>query len=187
MIMTKHQKLFMLAVVLIAIFLIPATLIAEETVVELKERIIDIQNKGKLGFRNFTRCENIITYGSYVQATDNKVKAGSKLLFYYEPENVFTNRRGKTFQIWYTQDLIVKDADGEELLNSPDLLNFNYQTITPVLDLYATNSLELGDLPPGKYEFIAVIHDKLKKTSSTMSYVFEIVAAEKPEVAGSEK
>jgi len=185
--MTKHQKLFMLAVVLIAIFLIPATLIAEETVVELKERIIDIQNKGKLGFRNFTRCENIITYGSYVQATDNKVKAGSKLLFYYEPENVFTNRRGKTFQIWYTQDLIVKDADGDELLNSPDLLNFNYQTITPVLDLYATNSLELGDLPPGKYEFIAVIHDKLKKTSSTMSYVFEIVAAEKPEVAGSEK
>ena len=185
--MTKHQKLFMLAVVLIAIFLIPATLIAEETVVELKERIIDIQNKGELGFRNFTRCENIITYGSYVQATDNKVKAGTKLLFYYEPENVFTNRRGKTFQIWYTQDLIVKDADGEELLNSPDLLNFNYQTITPVLDLYATNSLDLGNLPPGKYEFIAVIHDKLKKISATMSYVFEIVPTEKPEVAGSEK
>ena len=178
MIMTKHQKLFMLAVVLIAIFLIPATLIAEETVKELKERIIDIQNKGELGFRNFTRCENIITYGSYVQATDNKVKAGTKLLFYYEPENVFTNRRGKTFQIWYTQDLIVKDADGEELLNSPDLLNFNYQTITPVLDLYATNSLDLGNLPPGKYEFIAVIHDKLKKTSARMSYVFEIVPAE---------
>ena len=185
--MTKYRNIFILIAVLIAICLIPTTLIAEETVKELKERIIDIQNKGELGFRNFTRCENIITYGSYVQATDNKVKAGTKLLFYYEPENVFTNRRGKTFQIWYTQDLIVKDADGEELLNSPDLLNFNYQTITPVLDLYATNSLDLGNLPPGKYEFIAVIHDKLKKTSATMSYVFEIVAAEKPEVAGSEK
>jgi len=176
--MTKHQKLFILTTGLIVICLIPATLIAEETVKELKERIIKIQNKGTLGFRNFTRCENIITYGSYVPATDNKIKAGSELLFYYEPENVFTNQRDGTFQIWYTQDLIVKDAEGNELLNSPDLLNFNYQTIAPVLDLYATNSLALGDLPPGKYEFIAVINDKLKKSSATMSYVFEIVPAE---------
>ena len=176
--MTDRRKIFMITAVLLTIFVIPMTLVAEETVVELKERIIDIQNKGKLGFRNFTRCDNIITYGSYVAAPDNKVKAGTELLFYYEPENVFTNRRDKTFQIWYTQDLIVKTADGEELLNSPDLLNFNYQTIAPVLDLYATNSLDLGDLPPGKYEFIAIINDKLKKTSATMSYIFEIVPAE---------
>ena len=167
-----------LASAVIACLILPATIIAENTVEELKEKIIDIQNKGKLGFRNFTRCDNIITYGSYVAAPDNRVKAGTKLLFYYEPENVFTNRRNKTFQIWYTQDLIVKTADGEELLNSPDLLNFNYQTIAPVLDLYATNSLDLGDLPPGKYEFIAIINDKLKKTSATMSYVFEIIPAE---------
>lgn len=150
----------------------------EETVFELKERIIDIQNKGKLGFRNFTRCNNIITYGSYVPAPDNKVKAGSKLLFYYEPENIFTNRRNGSYQIWYTQDLIVKDSEGNELLNSPDLLNFNYQTVTPVLDLYATNSLDLNGLPPGKYEFIAVIHDKLKNTSAQKSYIFEVVPDE---------
>ena len=174
------MKNIWLSGVMIACLILPATIIAEETVEELKEKIIDIQNKGELGFRNFTRCDNIITYGSYVPAADNKVEAGSKLLFYYEPANVFTNRRDKTFQIWYTQDLIVKDAEGEELLNSPELLNFNYQTITPVLDLYATNSLDLGDLPPGKYEFVAVIHDKLKKTSARMSYIFEIVAAAKP-------
>jgi len=172
------MKRFWLIGVVIACLIIPATIIAEETVEKLKEQIIDIQNKGKLGFRNFTRCDNIITYGSYVPATDNKVEAGSKLLFYYEPENVFTNRRDETFQIWYPQDLIVKDAEGEELLNSPELLNFNYQTVAPVLDLYATNSLDLGDLPPGKYEFIAVLHDKLKKTSKTISYVFEIVPVE---------
>lgn len=177
-----YHKGFLVSTVLAVTLLFAAatTLRAEETVTELKERIINIQNKGKLGFRNFTRCENIITYGSYVPAADNKVKAGSKLLFYYEPENVFTNRRGGSYQIWYTQDLIVLDADGDELLNSPELLNFNYQTVTPVLDLYATNSLDLGDLPPGKYAFVAVLHDKLKKTSARISYVFEIVAAAKP-------
>jgi len=173
------MKRLWLVGVMIVCLIIPASIIAEETVEELKDKIIDIQNKGKLGFRNFTRCDNIITYGSYVPAADNKVEAGSKLLFYYEPANVFTNRRDDTFQIWYTQDLIVKDAEGEELLNSPELLNFNYQTVAPVLDLYATNSLDLGDLPAGKYEFIAVLHDKLKKASKTISYVFEIVPAEK--------
>ncbi len=152
---------------------------AEETVTDLKEKIIEIQNKGQLGFRNFNRCVNIISYGSYVPAEGNKVPAGSKLLFYYEPENVFTNRLGGSYQIWFTQDFIVKDAAGNELLNSPELLNFNYQTKVPVLDLYATNSLDLDDLPPGKYEFIAVIHDKLKKTSATNSYFFEIVPVKK--------
>ncbi|MEA3505872.1 MAG: hypothetical protein U9R36_00010, partial [Elusimicrobiota bacterium] len=126
--MKNRRTIILLTAVLIAIYLIPTTLLGKETVEELKIKIIDIQNRGELGFRNFTRCENILSYGSYVEAPDNKITAGSKLLFYYEPENIFTNRRKGTFQVWYTQDLIVKDAEGNELLNSPDLLNFNYQT-----------------------------------------------------------
>jgi len=174
----KIGTILLLAVALVAGGLAPPALLAEDTVLGLKERIIDIQNKGKLGFNNFTRCENIITYGSYVPAVGNKLPQGSELLFYYEPANIFTNRRDNTYQSWYTQDVIVKNAQGEELLNSPELLNFNYQAVAPTLDLYATNSLDLGNLPVGKYEFTAILHDKLKKTSATKSYVFEIVPAE---------
>ena len=172
----KAKKSYLIGLIFLGVFLLIANAtIAQETVLELKERIIDIQNKGKLGFRNFTLCKNIITYGQYVSYPNNQVKAGSKIYFYYEPKNLFTNRRGNTYHIWYTQDLIVRDSNGKELLNSPNLLNFNHQSISPVLDLYAKNSLNLGKLPPGKYEFEAVIHDKLKATSAKTTFIFEII------------
>lgn len=76
---------------------------AQDNVMQLKEKIIDLQTQGELGFRNFTLCTN------------------------------------------------------------------------PVLDLYASNSLELGNLPPGTYQFKAVIHGKLKNKESSHTYTFKIV------------
>ena len=120
-------------------------------------------------------CSNIITYGQYVPYPNNQVKAGTKIYFYFEPENVFTNRLKGTYQTWFTQDMIVRTPKGEKLLDSPDALNFNMQSLAPVLDVWANNSLNLGGLPPGKYEFVAVIHDKLRKADATKVFPFEVV------------
>ncbi|MFH1941307.1 MAG: hypothetical protein ABIL68_04325 [bacterium] len=148
---------------------------AQETIAQLKDRIIDIQNTGELGFRNFTLCTNIIGYGQYVPAESNKVKAGSEVYFYYEPVNLYTNRRSNTYQIWFTQDMILQTQDGKEIYRGSEALNFNSLTTSPVLDVYATNSLNLGDLPPGKYRFLAAMHDKLKKVDASHSFDFEII------------
>jgi hypothetical protein len=149
--------------------------IAKDPILELKEKIIDLQNQGELGFREFTLCSNIIGYGQFVPYPDNKVKAGSEVYFYYEPVNIFTNRRSNTYQLWFTQDMIVLAENGDELLRANEALNFNYQTTSPVLDIFAKNTLTLGNLPSGKYKFIAVIHDKLKNTEAKHVYDFEIV------------
>ena len=149
--------------------------LAEDPILKLKEEIIDLQNQGDLGFREFTLCSNVIGYGQYVAYPENKVKAGSEVYFYYEPVNVFTNRRGGMYQIWFTQDMIVLTVEGEELLNLEEALNFNYQTTSPVLDIFAKNTLTLGNLPPGMYRFRAVIHDKLRNTEAGHSYDFEVV------------
>ena len=148
---------------------------AQDSILELKEKIIDLQNQGELGFREFTLCSNVIGYGQYVPYPDNKVKAGSEVYFYYEPVNVFTNRRAGMYQIWFTQDMIVLTEDGEELLNAEEALNFNYQTTSPVLDVFSKNTLTLGSLPPGNYQFKAVIHDKLKNSDAAFTYDFEVV------------
>jgi hypothetical protein len=164
----------MAAALILSLFALPAVR-GEDTVSSLKERIIDLQNEGQLGFRNFALCSNIITYGQYVPYATNKVKAGTKIYFYFEPENVFTNRLKGTYQVWFTQDMIVRTAKGDTLLDSPDALNFNMNSLAPVLDVWANNSLNLGDLPPGEYEFVAVIHDKLKKADATTVFPFEVV------------
>lgn len=169
----KNSALFCFALALSLFAAHP--LRAEETVLSLKERIIDIQNQGTLGFRNFTLCKNIITYGQYVPYPDNRVKSGSKIFFYYEPENVYTNRQNGIYHIWYTQSIIVKDADGKELLKSEEILNFNHQSISPVLDLYAKNSLNLGKVPPGTYQYEAILHDKLRGADARTTFVFEVI------------
>jgi hypothetical protein len=146
------------------VFLVAAPLVfgQADDILKLKEKIIELQNKGELGFRNFAICSNIIGFGSYVPVAAPAFKAGDQILFYYEPLNVFTSRREGLYEIWYTQDMIVLDAKGNVLLNKADALDFHYTSKTPVLDLYATNSLDVGGLAPGKYQFKAVLKDRLR-------------------------
>jgi hypothetical protein len=146
-----------------------------ETVEQLKERIIDKENAGKLGFRQFTLCTKAPAgIGQFEAAANNKVAAGSKLQFYYEPVNLTTRRADGSYQKWFTQDMIVRDGSGKELLRKEAALDFNYKTKTPVFDIFGTNSLSLGDLPAGKYEFEAVLHDQLSKQEARYVYKFEI-------------
>ena len=147
----------------------------DDEVIKLKEKIIDVQNEREPGFRNFLLCSNIVSFGQYVPAESNNVKAGSKLQFYYEPCNLYTNRKDNTYQIWYTQDMILSNDAGEEIYRKDNALNFNYQTLSPVLDVYAENSLDLGDLASGKYIYSAIIHDKLKNVSAEYKYEFEVI------------
>jgi hypothetical protein len=143
-------------------------------IIALKEKIIALQNQGELGFRNFTICTNITGFGSYVPAASPVFKSGDQMHVYYEPDNVFTGRREGLFEVWYTQDMIVLDAKGEILLNKADALDFHYTSKLPVLDLYATNSLNFTGLPPGKYQYKAVLKDKLRNKEATKILEFRI-------------
>jgi hypothetical protein len=162
-------------IVIMILCIMPVSQAEDNPILKLKEKIIEIQNKGELGFRNFTACSNIISYGSYVPLPSSEIKSGSEFFVYYEPENVFTNKVQGLYEIWYGQDMIVLDGEGNILLNKENALDFHYKTKSPVLDLYAKNTLSLGNLPPGDYVFRAVIHDKLKKTRAQKDYKFKVV------------
>ena len=146
-----------------------------ERVLQLKDKIVDLQNKGELGFRNFNVCSKIFTFASYVPLKEAKVKQGGKLLVYFEPANLFTNKLDGRYDIWLTQDMIVQTEAGKLLLEKKDALVYRYNTASPVLDLYCKNTLTVGNLPLGKYIFKAVLHDKLKDANASKSIVFEVV------------
>ena len=144
-------------------------------ILRLKEKIIDLQNKGKLGFKDLTLCSKIISFGAYVPLQEPKIKRGGTLLVYYEPINVFTNRKKGTYEIWYTQDMILLNSKRKVIFKKEDALNFHYTFTSPVMDLYATNSLELGNLPPGKYIYRIVLKDRLKDEVAVKEISFEII------------
>jgi hypothetical protein len=146
-----------------------------DEILKLKERIIQIQNTGELGFRYFTFCSNIIGFGSYVPLTEPVLTKDGELLVYYEPVNVFTNEKEGLYEIWYTQDMVLLNEKGETLQEWPNALDFHYTTKAPVMDLFAQNSITLGgQVPPGKYKFKAVLKDKLSGKTATKIVDFEV-------------
>ena len=149
---------------------------AQDTVASLRERIVDLQNKSTLGVRSLVMCRSVATYGQYVRNDARKAAAGSTVWFYYEPENVFTQKDRDTYRIWYTQDIVVLGKDGKELLRSSEVLSFTHLGYSPVLDLYATNELDLGELAPGEYRYRVILHDKLRGTDATAELAFTITA-----------
>jgi hypothetical protein len=147
----------------------------EDEILNLKEKIIDLQNKGKLGFTNFTMCSKIMGFASYVPLPEPALDKNGTLLIYYEPINVFTNRKDGLYEIWYTQDMTLLNENGEVVSHWNDILTFHYTTQKPVMDLFAQNSIELkGQLPAGKYKFKATLKDKLSEKTATHIVDFEI-------------
>lgn len=151
------------------------TFAQEDEILNLKEKIIDLQNKGKLGFINFTLCSKIMGFASYVPLSGPVIDKNGTLLVYYEPINVFTNRKDGLYEIWYTQDMTLLKENGEVVSHWNDILTFHYTTQKPVMDLFAQNSIELkGQLPTGKYKFKATLKDKLSEKTATHIIDLEI-------------
>ena len=160
----------------VVIFIVGAGIFAQEDeILELKKKIIELQNKGTLGFQNLTLCSKILGFASYVPLSEPVVDKNGKLLVYYEPVNVFTNVKEGMYEIWYTQDMTLLRENGEVVHHWKEILTFHYTTKKPVMDLFAQNSIDLeGQLPAGNYQFRAVLHDKLSEKTATKTVDFEI-------------
>jgi len=147
----------------------------DDDILELKEKIIDLQNNGDLGFTDFTLCSKIMGFASYVPLSEPVIDKNGTLLIYYEPVNVYTNKRDGLYEIWYTQDMTILAEDSEVVSHWNDILTFHYTTKKPVMDLFAQNSVDLkGQLPPGKYKFKATLKDKLSEQTATHIVEFEV-------------
>ncbi len=77
--------------------------------------------------------------------------------------------------MWFTQDMVLFSQDHKEIFRATDAVNFNYNTVSPVLDVYTTNSLDLGNIPPGTYIYQAVMHDKLSNKQASYSFTINVV------------
>lgn len=147
----------------------------EDQVLALKEKIIDLQNKGTLGFRNFTFCSKILGFASYVPLPAPVIDRSSELLVYFEPVDVFTNRNQGLYEIWFTEDMTLLDAQGQVMQEWKDIVTYHQSTRRPILDVYAQNSVDFrGEVRPGKYAFKTVLKDKLSGQTAVWTAPFEV-------------
>jgi hypothetical protein len=147
---------------------------SEDEAGRLKQRILEIQNAGELGFKRVTLCSGVAGYGRFDPLESDAVRSGERLFFYYEPVNLTTERRDGMYRVHYSHRLILKTAAGRELYNDKQGMSFDHVTRSPMLDHFVSSSIDLGNLPPGRYECILVLHDFLKKSEARHSARFEI-------------
>ena len=150
------------------------------TVLELKEQIIELQNKGTLGIKNFLPCSQISTLGSYTPLAEAKFKQNETLYVYFEPVNFSTSKTQGIYEIWLTEDILILNDKGETLMEKPGIMENHYTSASPILDIYFNNHVEFDSVPAGKYIFKVILYDKLKNTSASESLPFEVVKEQKP-------
>lgn len=145
-----------------------------EKIDKLKDQIMKIQNAGKLGVRNLTMCRKVLGYGAYVPYSGNVASKGAVIFFYYEIENIFTNKSKDKYSISFSQDAILTNSKGVELLNKPKIIKMNYNSNKPMLNLYATFKLNLSSAKPGDYIYKLALYDELKGAKITAEFPFTI-------------
>jgi hypothetical protein len=150
-------------------------------VLELKEKIIELQNQGTLGIKNLSPCSQITTIGSYTPILEAKFKQNEFLLVYFEPLNFSTARPNGMYEVWLTEDMLILDEKVQTLLEKPGVVQTHYTSASPILDIYFNNRIEFESVPAGKYILKVVLYDKIKNTSASESLPFEVVEEEKPQ------
>ncbi|MFO7867614.1 MAG: hypothetical protein R6V02_12515 [Candidatus Aminicenantes bacterium] len=165
----------LLVILAVSLVISPALSGQENEILQLKEKIIDLQNEGELGFKEVALCSKIFGFGSYVALEKPVVDKDGEVLVYFEPANVFTNRKNGLYEIWYKKDMVLMKEDGEVLEEWTDIVDFHYTAKRPVLDLFVRNNISLGgQVPPGKYQFKAVLKDQLSGKTAVKIIDFEI-------------
>ena len=160
---------------LLGIATCPSVLAQETDVTLLKERIINLQNQYPLGIRTLVACSTVTGYGSYEPLSDNKIKAGDVIFFYFEPQNPSTNTGEGTYEIWLTQDVFILTEQQQEVFKKENAFEIHHQTSSPQLDIYGVNQLTLAELQPGKYLFKMIVHDKIKGEEASATWAFEVI------------
>lgn len=140
---------------------------ADETL-PLKLKIIELQNKGKLGFRTVVPCSLVEGFGVY-----SPIQPGqkfSKLIIYYEPANVSTMISQDRYVIDCSLDFFMTDPSGKVLLGKEKALTLNRVSRSPILDIFFKIEFNLKKPLSKSVILRTVLHDKIKNQSATSTF-----------------
>jgi len=160
----------------VAVLLFGLPYVYGDEILNLKEKIIELQNQGELKIESLTSCSKINGFGSYVALGGQpRVKNGERFLVYFEPVNYFTKKTSLLYEINLSEDMLVLNEKVEIIWGKENAVSYHYNSVEPVLDLFITNAIDIKDIPEGKYTFKAVLNDRLKGKSAVKTLFFEVI------------
>ncbi len=140
----------------------------------LRDQIVELQNKGKLGFRKVVVCSSVEGFGVY-----SPIEPGqplSKLILYVEPENVSTLLSNDRYIVDCGVSFGIVDSAGKGLIGAKNL-KFNKVSRSPILDLHYKIELDPKKLASGQLFFKMTLNDKIKNQSASITTKFSLQSA----------
>ena len=143
----------------------------------LKEQIIEIQNKGKLGYRRVVLCSAVEGFGMYSPVVAGQVPP--RVIIYVEPSNVSTLVNDDRYVIDLSVDLFVIGEAGVPLFAKQNL-PIRKVSRSPFLDLHYAIGVDLKKyLKHSLITIRTVLHDKIKNQSISRSIKIRLQARDK--------
>jgi hypothetical protein len=143
-----------------------------DDVQKLKEQVIELQNKGELGFRKVVACTAVEGYGMYSPIEESGPRP-SKLILYFEPCNVSTLVSGDRFIIDLSVDLVLTDSSGKVIGSAPTK-KLNRVSYSPIFDIHYAPALSLKELANRDVTLRISLRDNIKNRTVTRSYRINI-------------
>ena len=158
-----------------------ATVEVPDGVQTLKARIIELQNKGKLGFRKIVPCSSVEGFGVY--SPFEAAHPPTKIIFYCEPSNVSTLVSGDRYIIDLAVDFFLIDSHGKPLFGKENAIRMNRVSRSPLIDLYFKIEINVQKARDSVLLMKTVLHDKIKdrSVSSTHKINLENLIKKRPE------
>jgi len=149
-----------------------------DEVLKLKREIIELQNKGKLGFRKVILCSKVDGYGRYSPL--NPGQRVSRLVLYFEPANVGTLISGDRYIIDCSIDLFIFQGKGKPIRGKKNIHKINRVSRSPVLDLFFVVRVNLKKPVGGSLVLKTVLNDNIKNQSSSITHKLNLKGKKKP-------
>lgn len=141
---------------------------APDEVQNLKTQIIELQNKGELGFRKVVACSAVEGYGMYSPLEEGS-PIPQKLFLYFEPSNVSTLVSGDRYIIDLSVDILLTDPAGK-VLGTALTKKINRISYSPLFDIHYAMAISLKELGNRDVILRISLRDNIKNRTVTGSY-----------------
>jgi len=104
-------------------------------------------------------ARQVQTFGIYTEESSNRFNMGAQTVIYAEIGNFTLNKNGEFFNLDLVVDVMIQDAEGEELMGQEGVIAFDSAFKSEVHDLFFTIDLPFEGWPPGIYNVRLTIND----------------------------
>lgn len=144
----------------------------QESIKEFTRVLVILQNRLDLVTRNLALCYDIQGFGNYHRIDTFTLQEGQPLLLYLEIEGFGVEEDGNKYWIHLSEDMVIKDNQGNVLIQRDDFMTYRKFFRVPVVPFHLENRVTA--IPPGEYTYHLTIHDHVKSVSISREFKFSV-------------